>query len=175
MSDLGPAIEIALQATKSIQDWCQNIMDAVERQLKLSEEFSTRRLYPLGDFLPLSLSPWVGIAVAAKDSVWRNNEPPDKGGYFLISFQQRTGTPWRVQTRWGLLDSVARTRGQFSVLDIYREVLDSVNRNSAGPIQAPHANGVATMNVRDLVDVMDRTAIQRLAEDVASALARTAS
>src|SRR5439155_8884473 len=153
MSDLGPAIEIALQATKSIQDWCQNIMDAVERQLKLSEEFSTRRLYPLGDFLPLSLSPWVGIAVAAKDSAWKGNvPPPERAGYFLISFQQRTGMPWRVQTRWGLVDRVERTKTQVSVLDIYREVLDSVNRNGDGPIQTDHSNGVATMNgVRALV------------------------
>jgi hypothetical protein len=158
---------LALQATHAIQEWCQTVMDGVTRQIDLTGEFSARRLNPIGAWIPLALPVWVGVAVAPKSTQWGNDEqPPEKGGYFLISFQEKAGAPWHVELRWGLFEGVKRTKGKFKVLDICREILDSVNRYGAGLIEAEHATGSVTMTNRDLIAVMDRTAIQRLTEDV---------
>jgi hypothetical protein len=52
-----------------------------------------------------------------------DEQPPEKGGYFLISFQEKAGAPWQVELRWGLFEGVKQTKGKFKVLDVCWEIL----------------------------------------------------
>lgn len=177
MNDLDTAAQLAFQATTAVQQWCITVMTAVDSQLEQSGNVSTAKLRPLGGWLGgwpgLDLPAWVGLGVAAKSTIWgATAAPPAQGGYFLISFRSGDGKPWQLQVKWGRFKDVHRPRGKFKVLDIYRELLDLVNRGGPGHLSSPRVSGTATMKARSLLGIADRSLVQQLAEEVAAELAK---
>jgi hypothetical protein len=173
MSELATAAALAFQATEAIQQWCVEILTAVDRQLRLSGEASIKWMRPLGG-AELEEPVWAGLGIGPKVTHWgANASPPGDSAYFLISFRLRRGKPWDLQIKWGRLEGVRRTKGQFKVLDIHRELMDAVNSSGAGQksVSTRHASARATTKIRGLLEITDRAHIQQLAEEVAEDLA----
>jgi hypothetical protein len=172
MNELAAAAALAFQATEATQQWCVLIMTTVERQLSLAGEASIKWIRPLDGWAALEVPVWAGLGIGPKGMHWgAKGPPPALGGYFLISFRPRRGKPWDLQVKWGQFERVRRTKGQFTVLDVHRELMDAVNSSGPGPISTPHASGRATMKTRALLQITDRALVDQLAEDVAADLA----
>lgn len=172
MNELATATALAFQATEATQQWCLLIMTAVERHLTLSGEVSTRWIRPLGEWAALEVPVWAGLGIGPKRTHWGAKEsPPAQGAYFLISFRPQRGKPWDLQVKWGRFEGVRRTKGQFTVLDVNRELMSAVNSSGPGLLSTPHASSRATMKAKALLQITDRALIEQLSEEVAADLA----
>lgn len=177
MSDMVNAADVALRAVEALYDWSRTILDKLEAQIEeeLGDHHAFRRMYPEGGSKSPTVIPWIGIAVqhgiSGKD-IWGSGSPPtSKGGFFIISYQDGKGPGRGPRIQYGTLSDVRRKKGQHKSLDIYRQILGHISKNSQKAVETDHATASATITACDFFKHLDPARVQGLVEEVGKIIA----